>query len=115
MRYVKKDAERDAFLDFVSTQVDALPEPDAELDLLPEHCHYRDDGCSLAPACLECPFPRCVYERPGGRFRWLKDLRNRQIRHLFLVEKLSAAEIAERLLISPRTVRRTLTALRHSG
>jgi len=23
---------------------------------------YKDEGCSLHPTCLTCPFPDCVYE-----------------------------------------------------
>ncbi len=40
-----------------------------EPDLKPEYCHYRDEGCEYAKACLECPFPQCLYDEPGGRQR----------------------------------------------
>ena len=50
-----------------------------ELDLPPEYCHYRDEGCELAVSCLECPFPECIFELPGGKRRWLKGLRNREV------------------------------------
>ena len=36
-------------------------------DLPPEYCHYRDEGYELAGSCLNCPFPQCVYDEPGGR------------------------------------------------
>jgi hypothetical protein len=46
---------------------------DVELDLPPEYCHYRDDGCEFADnllhckaSCLSCPFPNCVYDEPRG-------------------------------------------------
>ena len=52
-------------------------------DLLPEYCHYRDEGCELADSCLSCPFPRCIYEEPRGKQRWLKELRNKEIGRLF--------------------------------
>lgn len=29
---------------------------------LPEHTIYRDEGCELAPACLDCWLPRCKDE-----------------------------------------------------
>ena len=32
--------------------------------LLPEQSVYRDDGCVHHPACLTCPFPRCVHDDP---------------------------------------------------
>ena len=54
---------------------------DVELDLPPEYCHYGDDGCEFADeflnrksSCLNCPFPKCVYDEPGGGQRWLKEL-----------------------------------------
>ncbi len=37
-----------------------------EVDLLPEHMNYRDDGCEVSPTCLTCPLPVCRYEVPGG-------------------------------------------------
>lgn len=27
--------------------------------------NFSDDGCSLAPSCLECPFPVCRYDVHG--------------------------------------------------
>lgn len=36
-------------------------------DALPEFHDYTDDGCEVAPHCLECPLPRCRYELPGIR------------------------------------------------
>ena len=34
-----------------------------EMDLPPDYCH-RDEGCGLARSCLNCPFPRCIYDVP---------------------------------------------------
>lgn len=28
--------------------------------------HYKDEGCDLAPSCLNCPFPACRYDMPKG-------------------------------------------------
>ena len=28
---------------------------EVELDLPPEYCHYRDEGCDLADSCLDLP------------------------------------------------------------
>ena len=50
-----------------------------ELDLPPEYCHYRDEGCEFADSCLDCPFPKCIYDEPGGRQRWLKEQRDREL------------------------------------
>jgi len=52
---------------------DDEPGPDKEearqndLDLPPEYCHYRDEGCEFATSCLNCPFPQCLYDEPRGR------------------------------------------------
>lgn len=35
--------------------------------------YYKDQGCSLAPSCLNCPLPRCRYDAPqaaAGIARW---------------------------------------------
>ena len=50
-----------------------------EQDLPPEYCRYRDEGCEFADSCLNCPFPRCVYDQPGGGQRWLKGLRDAEM------------------------------------
>jgi len=81
---------------------------DIEPDLLPEYCRYRDDGCELADSCLNCPFPKCVYDQPGGRQRWLKSLRDKEIVRLFTTEGKGVKELALRFGISQRTVQRAL-------
>ena len=80
---------------------------DGQLDLLPEYCQYRDDGCELAVSCLECPFPKCVDEQPGGKRRWFKKLRDREIIRLFSRGR-GIRELAARFSISQRTVQRAL-------
>ena len=57
-----------------------------ELDLPPEYHHYRDEGCEMASvylgyqsSCLNCPFPKCVYDQYGGKQRWLNQLRDREM------------------------------------
>ncbi len=80
----------------------------AEPDLPPESCRYRDDGCELAPSCLSCPFARCLYDEPGGRYRFTKEMRDKEILRLFTVEKQGVAKLAEMFAISQRTVQRAL-------
>lgn len=53
--------------------------PNDESDLPPEFCHYPDEGCEFAQACLDCPFPQCIYDEPGGRQHFVKDLRRAEI------------------------------------
>ncbi len=79
-----------------------------ELDLPPEYCHYRDGGCEFADSCLNCPFPKCIYDEPGGRQRWLKRQRDRQIVRLFTTEGKGVKELALMFGLSQRTVQRAL-------
>ena len=78
-----------------------------ELDLLPEYCHYRDEGCEFADCCLNCPFPQCLYERPRGRQRWLKKLRAVEVMRLF-TEGRGVKELATMFGVSQRTIQRAL-------
>ena len=79
-----------------------------ERDLLPELCHYRDEGCDLAASCLNCPFPQCVYEQPGGKQHWLKKARDREIVRLFTREGKGIKELSLMFRVSTRTVQRAL-------
>ena len=79
-----------------------------ELDLPPEYCRYRDEGCELANSCLDCPFSQCIYDLPGGRQRWLKKQRDREIVRLFITEGKRVKELALMFGISQRTVQRAL-------
>ena len=79
-----------------------------ELDLPPEYCHYRDEGCEFADSCLNCPLTKCIYDEPGGRQRWLKRQRDRQIVRLFTVEGKGVKELALMFGRSQRTVQRAL-------
>ena len=77
-------------------------------DLLPEYCHYRDEGCEFAGSCLRCPFPRCLYEEPGGRRHWLKEQRDREIARLFRGGNRGVKELAGLFRLSQRTIQRAL-------
>ena len=78
-----------------------------ELDLPPEYTRYRDEGCDLANSCLDCPFTRCIYDEPGGKQRWLKRLRAREMARLFTKGK-GVKELAMMFGVSQRTVQRAL-------
>ncbi len=82
-------------------------------DLPPEYCRYRDEGCDLAGSCLDCPFPKCIYDEPGGRQRWLKRLRDREMMSLFFSEGKEVKELALMFEVSQRTVQRVLGRTRH--
>ncbi len=79
-----------------------------EVDLPPEYCHYRDEGCDLASSCLKCPFPKCIYDEPRGRQRWLKRLRAREMTRLFTTKGKGIKELALMFGVSQRTVQRAL-------
>ena len=79
-----------------------------ELDLPPEYCRYRDEGCDLASSCLNCPFPKCVYDQPRGRQRWLKRWRDWEIVRLFNTDGKRVKELALIFGLSQRTVQRAL-------
>ena len=86
-----------------------------ELDLPPEYCHYCDDGCVAADqffghksSCLDCPFPKCIYDEPRGQQRWLKRQRDRKIVRQFIQEGKEVGELARIFGLSPRTIQRAL-------
>jgi len=91
-----------------------------QLDLPPEYCHYRDEGCELATAylgrqshCSQCPFPKCIYEEPRGKQRWLKRLRDKEIVRQFTTQGRGIKELALIFNISQRTVQRVLKRTRN--
>jgi DNA-binding CsgD family transcriptional regulator len=86
---------------------------ESDLDLLPEYCHYQDDGCEFADSCLNCPFPDCIYAQPGGRQQWLKSLRDQEVLKLHSQGK-SVKELAEMFGLSSRTIQRILKRDRDS-
>jgi transposase-like protein len=69
--------------------------------------HYRDEGCELAPSCLNCPFPHCIEDMPRGRQRQRKEIRNREIFRSYSQGE-GVKQIAQRLKVSERTVQRAL-------
>jgi hypothetical protein len=79
-----------------------------ELDLPPEFCHYRDEGCELSASCLNCHLPNCVYDQPRGRQRWLKQGRDSEIARRFTREGKTVNTLAREFGISRRTVQRAL-------
>ena len=83
-----------------------------ELDLPPEYCQYRDNGCEFADSCLSCPFPECIYAQPGGKRRWLKRLRDEAVSRLFTTQGKELKELALMFGVSRRTIQRILKRAR---
>jgi len=83
-------------------------EIESEADLPPEYCHYKDEGCELCSTCLGCALSRCVYDEPGGKQRWQKRARNREIVRLFSEEQKDVKELARMFGLNVRTIQRAL-------
>ena len=76
-------------------------------DPLPEYCRYADEGCALSDSCLNCPFPRCIYDVPGGMLRYDRDKQAREI--IFQHGRgLTAKQIVRLLGGNLRSVQRTI-------
>ncbi len=83
-----------------------------ELDLLPEHKHYMDEGCDMSPSCLSCPLENCIYDTPHGKQSELKRRRNDEILRVFREEHPTLGELARMFKVSMRTVQRALDGSR---
>ena len=92
--------------DEAKLEMDTVTE--GESDLPPEYCHYRDEGCEFADACLDCPFPQCLYDEPRGKQRWLKELRNKEIARMYSGGGWGVKEMALLFGLSQRTIQRAL-------
>ena len=79
----------------------------SELELLPDDIEWRDRGCELFPACLNCPLPRCVEEEPRGQQRLRMEARKRRMAEMRVGGK-TIREIARLFGVSIRTVQRAL-------
>ncbi len=83
-----------------------------DLDLLPEFCHYRDEGCKLAPSCLDCPFPVCVEDRWRGEANEAKKIRDKEIVRLHTIGKIKEKELSVRFHLNLRTINRIIANAR---
>ena len=94
--------------DFDDSPADiAALEPGLCDDPLPEYAQYRDEGCELSNSCLNCPFPKCIYDMPGGMQCYQLDKRAREI--IFQHGRgLTAKQIAKIVDDSVRTVQRVI-------
>ena len=89
-------------------EIEEANEVELDLDLPPEYCHYQDEGCDLADSCLNCPFPKCIYDEPGGKQRWLKTLRDEAVLRLFADQGKTVKELAMMFGVSRSTIQRIL-------
>ena len=81
--------------------------------LLPEQSVYRDDGCVHHPACLTCPFPRCVHDDPAAFYAHLNGIAARvQEARVLRGGQTPILTIAAKMGVSRRTVQRDLASIR---
>jgi hypothetical protein len=80
---------------------------DADWDLPPEFCTYEDEGCQLAPSCLNCPFPRCFEDKPLSRQKFAIERRDKEILRRYRRGK-SIKALAIKFKVSTRTIMRVL-------
>ena len=69
-----------------------------------------EDGCDIAPHCLECPLVACRFDLPPNQAAQLARLPRVQA---LLKDGLSTAEIAKELRVSVRTIWRARDLLRN--
>ena len=70
-----------------------------------EYANWKDGGCDLHPACLECPLPKCIEEEPRGRQKRRLGFRAEAMKEMRSQGK-NAREIAAAFRVSERTVQR---------
>ncbi len=108
MQRIKKDFEREHIVNPPGPDKKPTVNFDLDLDLLPEFCQYKDEGCDLAASCLECPFQRCIYDTPRGRNKKIKLIRDIQILRLHTWKKMTIKELAVLFNLSERSVARII-------
>ncbi len=99
----------------VAAEMLRRPREDALPEALITQGRYRDDGCDLFAACLNCPLPQCRYDVAGGARVMLNRVRDDEIRYLRRELAVPLDEIARLFRISRRTVFRALRAAREGG
>ncbi len=71
-----------------------------------EQTIYKDTGCSHAAKCLECPYPKCLYETPHA-YRSMLQKRNAEIRVL-AAGGVPVSELINRFGVATRTIYRVV-------
>jgi hypothetical protein len=70
-----------------------------------EYVNWKDEGCDLYPACLECSLARCVEDEPRGRQKRTFEARNEVMRQMRR-QGMSVREIAAVFALGVRAVQR---------
>lgn len=72
---------------------------------------WPDNGCEVAPRCLECPLPRCKYDDP----LWRLHQRDQQIMALWKRSFMTIPELAASTGMSERSIFRILAKERRGA
>jgi hypothetical protein len=107
----RQDDDEASYAVVVETEERAAGSAAALDDPLPEETLYEDTGCAIAPSCLRCPLPRCIFDRPGSPGERRRRRRDHLIRAL-LVRGWNPTQIAARFGLSASQVRRIRAAMR---
>lgn len=76
--------------------------------------YFKDTGCDLHPACLECPRPKCKYDEPHWERKKVLAARDLAIlKRVYSGEKNKT--IAKSLGVHVRTVNRAISRFRDSA
>lgn len=79
-----------------------------DVPILPgEYSNWKDTGCELHSLCLECPFPRCLEEKPRGKQRLRLKTRASAMRKMRR-SGISVRVVAMAFGVSVRTVQREM-------
>ncbi|MFA5401202.1 MAG: helix-turn-helix domain-containing protein [Dehalococcoidia bacterium] len=79
-----------------------------DVPVLPgEYSNWKDTGCELHSLCLECPFPRCLEEKPRGKQRARLKLRALAMRKMRRNGN-GVRDVARAFGVSVRTVQREM-------
>lgn len=84
---------------------------DYQPDILPELTRYRDDGCSVAPACLACPLPACRYDTKADPAIAARAKRNAAIREAHAAG-ITMADLSKQFGLSKRAIHRAVSGKR---
>ena len=66
--------------------------------------HTDEDGCEVAPTCLECPLEKCRYDEPGAYQKTIRQRRDQEIVETIKREDLTTRQAAIVFKKTERTI-----------
>jgi hypothetical protein len=111
MKLLKNDSSGFYSHEFPGFDKQIPDSPQDESDFLPEFCHYKDEGCDLAPSCLDCALPECKEDRLIST-KLTQKRRDAEIIKLHLNEKKSFQELASQFHLTRRRIIKIIVGCR---